>query len=76
MINCLAISLHKNRKYFKLISKRLFCNTAKVTYILADGENVEVNGLIGHNFCEIALKNNIPIEAACDMSCSCSTCHV
>ncbi len=30
----------------------------------------------GDNLIEIALKNDIEIEHACEMSCACTTCHV
>ena len=30
----------------------------------------------GDNVCELALKNNIEIEHACELSCACTTCHV
>jgi 2Fe-2S ferredoxin len=30
----------------------------------------------GETLCEAMLKNHIPIEHACELSCACTTCHV
>lgn len=30
----------------------------------------------GETVCEVALRNDIDIEHACEMSCACTTCHV
>ena len=30
----------------------------------------------GEHICEVALRNGIEIEHACEMSCACTTCHV
>ena len=30
----------------------------------------------GESICEVALRNGIDIEHACEMSCACTTCHV
>jgi 2Fe-2S ferredoxin len=30
----------------------------------------------GETVCEVALRNDIAIEHACEMSCACTTCHV
>lgn len=30
----------------------------------------------GENICEVALRNGIEIEHACELSCACTTCHV
>lgn len=30
----------------------------------------------GDNLCKLALRNDIDIEHACEMSCACTTCHV
>ena len=30
----------------------------------------------GESICEVALRNGIEIEHACEMSCACTTCHV
>ena len=42
--------------------------------ICPDGAINEVNE--DETICEAALRNNIRIEHACEMSCACTTCHV
>ena len=42
--------------------------------ICPDGAIIEVND--DETICEAALRNNIRIEHACEMSCACTTCHV
>ena len=39
-----------------------------------DGDIIETKS--GETICNILLKNNIPIEHACDQVCACTTCHV
>tara|TARA_Y100000590_G_scaffold464815_1_gene635228 strand:- start:994 stop:1332 length:339 start_codon:yes stop_codon:yes gene_type:complete len=39
-----------------------------------EGVTVEANE--GDTICDIALRNNIDIEHACEMSCACTTCHI
>ena len=48
----------------------------KVTFVDPEGICHEVDGTIGLTLLEIARRNNIDIEGACDGSLSCSTCHV
>jgi 2Fe-2S ferredoxin len=36
---------------------------------------VEIESLPDETICEAALRNNIKIEHACEMSCACTTCH-
>lgn len=49
----------------------------KMTFVSADGSSkTEVDAPVGLSVLEIAHKNNIPIEGACEGSLSCSTCHV
>ncbi len=48
----------------------------KVTFVDPDGIRHEVDGKIGLTLLEIARRNNIDIEGACEGSLSCSTCHV
>ena len=47
-----------------------------MTFVLADGTEKEVDAQIGLSVLEIAHKNNIDIEGACEGSLACSTCHV
>ena len=42
--------------------------------ICPEGKTVEVEA--GISVCDAALKNDIPIEHACEKSCACTTCHV
>ena len=42
--------------------------------ICPEGAAIEANP--GESICEAALRNDIPIEHACEMSCACTTCHV
>lgn len=42
--------------------------------ICPDGAVLEAQP--GDNLIEVALKNDIDIEHACEMSCACTTCHV
>ena len=48
----------------------------KMIFIYADGVEKEVEAPNGISVLEIAHKNNIPLEGACEGSLACSTCHV
>jgi 2Fe-2S ferredoxin len=48
----------------------------KVTFIDPDGTRHEVDAPVGLSVMEIAHRNNIAIEGACEGSLACSTCHV
>ena len=48
----------------------------KMTFINADGSRLDVDAPIGLSVLEIAHRNNIDIEGACEGSLACSTCHV
>ncbi len=48
----------------------------KMTFVERDGTRREVDAPIGLSVLEIAHKNNIDIEGACEGSLACSTCHV
>ena len=48
----------------------------KVTFIERDGNRREVDAPLGLSVLEIAHKNRIDIEGACEGSLACSTCHV
>lgn len=39
-------------------------------------EGAVIQAEAGDNLIEVALKNDIDIEHACEMSCACTTCHV
>ena len=49
---------------------------AKMTFIKQDGSRVEVEAPLGLSVLEIAHKNDIDLEGACEGSLACSTCHV
>lgn len=49
---------------------------AKITFITAEGEPVTVTAPLGITFLEIAHRNGIDIEGACDGCLACSTCHL
>jgi ferredoxin, 2Fe-2S len=48
----------------------------KMTFIERDGMRREVDAPLGLSVLEIAHKNDIDIEGACEGSLACSTCHV
>jgi 2Fe-2S ferredoxin len=48
----------------------------KMVFIEKDGTRKEVDAPLGLSVLEIAHRNHIPIEGACEGSLACSTCHV
>lgn len=48
----------------------------KVIFVLKDGTEKEIDAPVGSNILEIAHKNNVDLEGACEGSLACSTCHV
>ena len=48
----------------------------KMTFIDADGNRKEVDAPVGLSVLEIAHKNGLELEGACEGSLACSTCHV
>ncbi|MEE8544754.1 MAG: ferredoxin family 2Fe-2S iron-sulfur cluster binding protein [Alphaproteobacteria bacterium] len=48
----------------------------RMTFISPNGERLEVEAPVGNSVLEIARRNDIDIEGACDGSLACSTCHV
>ncbi len=48
----------------------------KMTFVEADGTRKEVDAPAGLSLLEIAHRNDIDIEGACEGSLACSTCHV
>jgi 2Fe-2S ferredoxin len=48
----------------------------KMTFIERDGNRKEVDAPLGLSVLEIAHKNGVDIEGACEGSLACSTCHV
>lgn len=48
----------------------------KMTFVDPDGTRHEVDAPVGLSVLEIAHKNGIELEGACEGSLACSTCHV
>jgi 2Fe-2S ferredoxin len=48
----------------------------KMTFIDSEGTRTEVDAPLGLSVLEIAHKNGIDLEGACEGSLACSTCHV
>lgn len=48
----------------------------KVVFIERDGNRRELEVPLGLSLLEVAHKNNIDVEGACEGSLACSTCHV
>lgn len=48
----------------------------KMTFVNTDGMRVEVDAPLGLSVLEIAHRNKIDLEGACEGSLACSTCHV
>jgi ferredoxin len=47
----------------------------RVTFITTDGKEVKCVAPIGKTLMEVGVANKLDIEAACDGTCACSTCH-
>ncbi|HEY7600417.1 MAG TPA: ferredoxin family 2Fe-2S iron-sulfur cluster binding protein [Candidatus Limnocylindrales bacterium] len=47
-----------------------------MTFIKTDGSRLDVDAPLGLSVLEIAHRNNIDLEGACEGSLACSTCHV
>lgn len=47
-----------------------------IHFIRPDGEKVTVEAPLGLSILEIAHRNDIELEGACDGSLACSTCHI
>lgn len=48
----------------------------RMTFIKTDGTRLDVDAPLGLSVLEIAHRNNIDLEGACEGSLACSTCHV
>jgi 2Fe-2S ferredoxin len=65
--------MHGPRKYrFRFES----CVMPKMVFVEPTGKRIEVEAPIGLSVLEIAHKNDIDLEGACEGSLACSTCHV
>lgn len=50
--------------------------TVKVIFVVENDEEIVVSSPIGLSILEVAHKNNIDLEGACEGSLACATCHV
>lgn len=48
----------------------------KMTFVFPDGKEQTFDAPVGISVLEVAHKNGIPLEGACEGSLACSTCHV
>lgn len=48
----------------------------KIIFLRPDGEPIEIDAPVGLSVLEIAHRNEIDLEGACEGSLACSTCHV
>lgn len=48
----------------------------KITFVQTDGTEKTVDAPVGVSVLEVAHKNDISLEGACEGSLACSTCHV
>lgn len=48
----------------------------KITFVDAGGNRKEVDAPVGLSVLEVAHKNGVDLEGACEGSLACSTCHV
>lgn len=48
----------------------------KIKFIQSDNQVIEIDAPVGLSVLEIAHRNNIDLEGACEGSLACSTCHV
>ncbi len=48
----------------------------RVTFVTADGERRDIDAAEGQTILEIAHRNGIDLEGACEGALACSTCHV
>ena len=47
-----------------------------ITFVYPDGKEETFDAPVGISLLEVAHKNNVPLEGACEGSLACSTCHV
>jgi len=48
----------------------------KMFFVYPDGTKKEVDAPVGLSVLEIAHRNGVPLEGACEGSLACSTCHI
>ena len=50
--------------------------SVKLTFVKADGTQVEAQGAVGTPLLEVAQAAGMPLEGTCEGQMACSTCHV
>lgn len=48
----------------------------KITFVYPNGQEKTFDAPVGISLLEVAHKNEVPLEGACEGSLACSTCHV
>ena len=51
-------------------------SSVKITFVLPNGQNTVLDAPVGISILELAHRNKLPLEGACEGSLACSTCHV
>ena len=51
-------------------------STIPVTFVMPDGERIELDAPIGDSMLDVAHDNDVELEGACGGELACSTCHV
>lgn len=49
--------------------------TISVSFLQPDGKTRAIKARVGENFLQVAHRNEIELEGACEGVCACSTCH-
>ncbi|XP_076466968.1 2Fe-2S ferredoxin-like isoform X2 [Babylonia areolata] len=78
-----AVEAHYRRSTLENRKNR-FCSSAVklkketvVMYFLdRDGDRLEVSACVGDNLLDVAIKNDVELEGACEGTLACSTCHL
>lgn len=48
----------------------------RITFITPEGRKIEAEGKLGESVMEVATRSGVDIEAACEGSLACATCHL
>mmetsp|Transcript_10412 Transcript_10412/g.18784 ORF Transcript_10412/g.18784 Transcript_10412/m.18784 type:complete len:140 (-) Transcript_10412:2470-2889(-) len=79
------VSFGSSGTTFGWYKNRSFCDSSRVNdekgsitvnFVLRNGEKVPIQAKIGDSILEVAHRNNVELEGACEGSLACSTCHV
>jgi len=47
-----------------------------ITFVTSNGSRIEADGKLGESVMEVATRSGVDIEAACEGSLACATCHL